>query len=77
MPGPELEEGRAVGAHLPPPRWRWSEGSGRPRTLEEQEVAVYFSHFLFEAPLASLRPLPPSRASRDTGRQPQNGSLLY
>lgn len=34
-------------------------GGGWVQTLEEQEVAVYFPHFLFEAPRASPPPLPP------------------
>lgn len=35
---------------------------GRFQAGEEQEVAVYFSHFLCEAPLVSL--LPPSASTR-------------
>lgn len=45
------------------------------QTLEEQEVAVYFPHFLFEAPLASLPLLPPSRPA-DAGPRFEAQTLL-
>lgn len=46
---------------------RRDQGVGRFQAREEQEVAVYFSHFLFEAPLVSLLLPTPSAFTADTG----------